>query len=378
MNLFLCAGDVSGDAHCALLMREIKARHPDWHLSVLGGAQMQALADEVVGDARGLAVIGLASTYALLPRFAILQERAKKWIARSSIDAALLCDWGAFNRRLLPHLNERGVPCGYYFPPRSWRKTGEGASSLAPRVRWFATPFEWDAERLRKTGTRAEWVGHPLLEIVAAAPQRDSARKGFGVEPERPLIALLPGSRSLELKYIAPQLAQTARLLQRTAGFEKAHFVVPTPIGVSLPRPFQGLDNVISAPGRATEALLACDAAIVKSGTATLEAAVCGAPQIVVYDGPPLLRVQYVILGGAKKLPMIAMPNIIAGQRIVPEFVGPACDPSHLLPELLSLLQGDRAREMRENYKTVRHALGADLGQGATARTVELIEELVS
>jgi lipid-A-disaccharide synthase len=245
-------------------------------------------------------------------------------------------------------------------------------------VRWFATPFEWDAKRLSQQGARAEWVGHPLLEIVAAAPPRDELRKGFGIKPGQKLVALLPGSRPLELKYNAPHLAQTAAMLQRKSGYEDTLFVIPTPHSVEVPKVFRGLANVIAAPGRATESLLACDAAIVKSGTATLEAAACDTPQIVVYDVPALMKLQWLALGGSKKIPFVAMPNIIAGKSIVPEFLAGNCRSEKLLPALVELLEGDSAREMRENYHTVRRALGEGLAQTATARTVDLIEELVA
>lgn len=388
MTLFLCAGDVSGDAHCALLMQELKQRHPDWRLCVLGGAKMQELADEVVGDARGLAVMGIAATYAVLPRFIRLHHQARDWIKRNDVHMALLCDWGAFNGRLIPHLEARKVPVGYYFPPRSWRKSGEGASGLALHVRWFATPFQWDAARLQKTGTRAEWVGHPLLEIVrtaAAAKPREELRREFGAGPAEKLITLLPGSRLLELKYIAPHLAQTARLLQKeqtSAGSARLRFVVATPQGIELPRVFRDIPDLVHAPGRATEALLACDAAIVKSGTATLEAAVCDAPQVVVYDGPYLLKLQGRAMGGRRKIPFVAMPNIIMGQGIVQEFVGDECHASRLVAELRPLLAGDgdsdTVREMRENYRQVRRALGEGLPSDATAKTADMIEELMA
>jgi lipid-A-disaccharide synthase len=154
--------------------------------------------------------------------------------------------------------------------------------------------------------------------------------------------------------------------------------VVATPPGIGLPRVFAGVPNVVHAPGRATESLLACDAAIVKSGTATLEAAVCNAPQLVVYDGPPLFRGQYLLLRKRGKIPFAAMPNIIAGRLIVPELLGPDCSAPRLASELLRLLDGDSAGEMRENYLHVRRALGESLPQTATMRTVVLIEELVA
>ncbi|HEX8552327.1 MAG TPA: hypothetical protein VF681_12325 [Abditibacteriaceae bacterium] len=383
VRIFFSAGDVSGDAHCALLMRAIRQQHPTWKFAVVGGAQMQALAseegDEIVGDTRGLAVMGIAAVYARLPRFMKLFRRTKKWVRKNAIDAAVVCDWGAFHRRLLPFVKEKPTPVLYYFPPRSWRKTGAGASELAPHVDVFATPFEWDAKRLKAHGANAEWVGHPLLEIANAAAPRETVRHEWGVEDNEKLIALLPGSRGMELKYIAPRLAATARLLGSTV--EKGRpfkFVVATPAEVALPRVFQNIPNIIHARGRATEALRACDAATVKSGTATLEAAVCDAPQVVVYDGPWIFRLQYLLLLKRGAISFAAMPNLIAEREIVPELLGPAGSAPRLAQAIKKLLTQDTACEMRENYLDVRRALGEGLPQNATQRTVELLETLLT
>ena len=387
MRILFSAGDVSGDTHCALLMREIRRRHPSWKFAVIGGAQMQKLADETIIDTRGLAVIGVVSSLLLTSRFFRLIGVARRWAQTENFDAAVVCDWGAFHSRLLPHLKKRNIPALYYFPPRSWRKSGAGASALAPLVNCFATPFPWDAERLKRNGARAEWVGHPLLEIVKGCASREELRKEFGVETNQKLVAILPGSRALELKYIAPSLAGAAKQLQSTVEFgcpphgeaksgrADTRFVVATPHGVTLPPAFDNIKNLVHAPGRATEALRACDAAMVKSGTATLEAAACDAPQVVVYDGPVAMSAQFLLMSARQKITFVAMPNIIAEKQIVPELLMPKCRPQFIAEEIQKLLQSGTA--MRENYVAVRQALGEDLPIGATARTADLLEELL-
>ena len=379
-TLLVVAGDVSGDIHAARLAREVLARHPNRTLYVVGGAQLQALAREsgrveVIGDTIGYGVIGFASVLAILPRVLKLRRQTLRFMRSHSLDGAVLCDWGAFNGRLLPNLKAQGVPVLYYFPPRSWQKHGNGGLGIVPFVERVATPFEWSAQRLQAVGCQAEWVGHPLLEYVRPSQPRPILRQEFGTPDGASLIALLPGSRAMELHYIAPHIVAAAELLRAQRAL---HFVAVVPAGDkgSARRYFP--EWVTLVEGRAADVLLACDAAIVKSGTATLEAAVADAPQIVVYDVPLLLRAQWRLTGANKKVPFVAMPNIILEREAVPELLGDSCRAEPICRALQELLDnaGQRAK-MREDYALVRRALGAELPLGATERTMAMVEEML-
>ena len=306
---------------------------------------------------------------ALLPKVLLLQRRVLHHLKTQKPDAVLLCDWGAFNGRLLPHLQQLHIPVLYYFPPRSWQKTGDGGLAIAPLVNAVATPFEWSAQRLRDAGCRAEWVGHPLLERVQQLRQTAAPRKA-------PQIALLPGSRALEWKWIAPHMAAAARLILQQK--PQTQFVVAVPRGATaqVQKYFSGIAHITE--GNATKVLLESHAAIVKSGTATLEAAVCNTPQVVVYEVPPLLHAQVRLTGLAKKIPFVAMPNIIAGREIIPELLGENCRGPLIAEKVLLLLNDENYRtQMQQDYAEVRHALGEDLPQSATDRTAAMLEELM-
>jgi lipid-A-disaccharide synthase len=372
-----CAGDVSGDIHCAHLVREVLSRHPDWKIYALGGQHLREAGAEIVGDTSGFGVIGFASALAVIPQVVRMRSHILQWLRQNKVDAVVLCDWGAFNVRLLRVLKELSVPVFYYFPPRSWQKHGNGGLGIVPYVTQVATPFEWSAQRLRAAGCKAEWVGHPLLEMVRAAQPGNQLRARYGVErADQKLIALLPGSRDMELKYIAPHLNATARQLRRENANWK--FVVAVPAGAKQRAQKYFDAGVEITEGRAAEILLACDAAIVKSGTATLEAAVANAPQIVVYNVPTLLRIQWVATGSRKKIPFVAMPNIILERQCVPEFLANECRAEVLVPQLRKLLTEPLLRDtMRQGYTEVRRALGSELPVGATVRTATMIEEML-
>jgi lipid-A-disaccharide synthase len=382
-NLLYVAGDLSGDINTARLAREVLRRHPQWTLSALGGHHLRdAIAassgGQYIGDTSGTGVIGFVSALSILPRVARLQKRVLRFLDTHPVDAAVLCDWGGFNSRLLPHLKRLGIPVLYYFPPRSWQKTGTGGFNIAPFVDRVATPFEWSAQRLKTAGCNATWVGHPLLETVLLTP-RDELRREFGVAEGERLITLLPGSRALELRYIAPHVAAAAQLLSaQYAATSPLRFLVAVPEGATNAARRYFPSTIPILEGRSAHALSAADVAIVKSGTATLEAAVAGVPQVVVYDVPAPVRVQWVLMGMKKKAPLVAMPNIILERMAVPELITPNCKPDLIARAVTEILDDAALRErIHQDYLAVRRALGADLPGGATATTADILDEML-
>ncbi len=379
-KIFFSAGDLSGDFHCALLIRELLRRHPDWQISALGGAQMKAAGAQIIGDTSELGVIGFASALATLPRTLKLRFLALDFLRKTRPDVAVLCDFGGFNTRILVNLARLHIPVCYYFPPRSWQKQGSGGLQIAPFCAQIATPFEWSATRLNAVGGRAEWVGHPILKTVRETSQNGAAtlqiRAELGVLPQQKLIALLPGSRTLERKIIAPHVAGAVKLLQ---GRFDAKFVVAATSGTTpkLQKIFGAGVQILE--NRTFDLLRAADAAIVKSGTSTLEAAALGCPQIVVYDVPALIRAQVRLTRLQKKVPFVAMPNIILEREAVPELLGDDCRAPKIAAALSDLLQSPaKLDQMRADYALVRAALGEGLPYTATHRTAELIENLLT
>ena len=374
MKIFLSAGDLSGDIHCAALVRELLTRHPDWQISALGGAATRAAGAHIIGDTSGLGVIGFSSALKIVPRSVRLQKRALKWLQNNPCDCAILCDWGGFNTRLMPGLQGLRIPITYYFPPRSWQKTGDGGLGIAPDCAAIATPFSWSARRLNEAGGQAHWVGHPILERLENAPACDELRARFGVAPDETLIALLPGSRGMELKYVAPHVARACEMLARP----KRRFAVAAAPGAApaLRKIFGASFQIVE--DQTFDLLRAADFGIVKSGTSTLEAAVADCPQIVVYDVPRLLHWQAALTGLRRKIPFAAMPNIIAGRAIVPEILGDDCRAPKIAQTAESLLiNAAKLAQMRTDYDLVRRELGAELPRGATAATADLIEQIV-
>lgn len=330
---------------------------------------------QMIGDTSELGVIGFASALAILPQTLILRARALAWLEKNRPDGVVLCDWGGFNARLLPALQRLQIPVLYYFPPRSWQKLGDAGLSIAPFCAQIATPFEWSAQKLRAVGANADWVGHPILETAKNGGSRDQIRAELGIGSEK-LIAILPGSRALERRVIAPHIAGAVEILQKR--FDARFFVAATQGSTLKLQKIFG-NEVAILENRTFDLLRACDAAIVKSGTSTLEAAVLGAPQVVVYDVPALIRAQVRLTRLQKKVPLVAMPNILLGREAAPELLGDDCRARPIADALGELLEKpEKTQSMRADYAQVRESLGERLPYTATHRTADLVENLVT
>lgn len=380
-SILFLAGDVSGDEHTARLIKQLQTRHADWQYFAVGGSAMKATGATMIGDSSGSGVIGLIPSLTLVPRLLKLQHRVLDWCEKQRPQLVVMCDWGAFNARLLKPLQKLGIPVLYTFPPASWRKSGARGLSIAPFVARVATPFSWSAQRLQSVGCNAEWVGHPVLETLRKL-ENDSAEKqqlraGFGVDENEKLVALLPGSRALELKYIAPHLRDVIDLCA-TSSTRSLKFVIGAAPNTSEKVRSVFGDRAQIVEGRTSKLLQCCDAAIVKSGTSTLEAAAADAPQIVVYDGPKVLEWQWKLMGGSKRTPFVAMPNIISEREVVRELLAEKCRAPFIVDELNKLLhEPEKRAQIQDDYDEIRRALGSELPHGATERTAQIVEEMM-
>lgn len=292
------------------------------------------------------------------------------------VDAVVLCDWGGFNCRQLNFFKKQKVPVLYFFPPSSWRRQGTGGLAFAAKVDSIATPFRWSAERLQAVGARAEWVGHPVLEFAGECKSRKELREEFGIAGEEKLVAMLPGSRNSEVGVLGKTLAATADLLKQR--HDKLRFFVPVPSAMYRKARKLFPPDVEVIEGRAYEVLTACDAAVVKTGSATMEAVAAGAPMVAVYDLGWAARLEWLLLYTWKHIPFIAMPNIIVQKELVRELLGLRCTPGLIAAEVEKILfeAGERERLM-EGYAIIREHLGANMHSGPTEKTLRLLEEVL-
>jgi len=380
-SILFIAGDVSGDVHTAAVARRLLAHDPNRTLHALGGRRLRKIVAQSPGgqflaDTTNCSAIGLLSTIKIYLHCRRLRDQLWDFVRTHQIDLAVMCDWGAFNGRVLPGLHARGIPTLYFFPPRSWQRTGSRGLGIVPYVTRVATPFQWSAERLQRAGARAEWVGHPSLENILTPGERPALRLKFGIQPNDMLVALLPGSRPSEIRVLASRMAEAASIVNRQTS---AQFiaVVPSELAEEARSHLPTFIRIVS--DCANKLLLASDAAIVKTGTGTLEAVLAGTPQVTVYDVSVAGRIEWCLLWAWRWIPFIAMPNIILQREAVAELIGLDCNPKKIADELVRLLKDEAARDkMLRDYALIREALGSELLMPPTERTAQIVEEMLS
>ncbi len=380
-SILLIAGDVSGDVHTAALARRLLAHDPNRTLHALGGRRLRKIVAQSPGgqflaDTTNCSAIGIPSAIRIYFRCRRLRDQLWEFLRTQHIDLTVLCDWGAFNGRALPGLHALGIPTLYYFPPRSWQRNGSSGLGIVPYVTRVATPFQWSAERLRSAGARAEWVGHPSLENIRTPEERPALRLNFGIEPNDTLVALLPGSRPSEIRVLASRMAKAASIVNAQT---RVQFIAVVPRELAEEAHSHLPPSIQIVSDCAKELLLASDAAIVKTGTGTLEAVLAGTPQVAVYDVSVATRLEWCLLWAWRRIPFIAMPNIILQREAVPELIGLNCQPEKIAHALVRVLKDEAARDkMLRDYALIRQALGSELLMPPTERTAQIVEEMLS
>lgn len=377
VRVFLCAGDPSGDVHAAMLARAVKRSIPGVWCYGVGGRAMREAEVALLADTTELSAIGVVNALPKIPRALAVCNVVKQSLRHSPPSVVVLVDWPAFNMRILSYAHRLGLPTLYYFPPASWRREPSvAAQRVAALATDVATPFEWSAEIICGLGGRATRVGHPSLDRYADRPSEARARGLLSIPLTAVPVAVLPGSRRQEIIHILP-------LLLRAAAIARKSQPNLLPIVSCAPSADRALIEAVVArwyPGapvtEATSTLLpACRAALAKSGTITLDAAVCGLPTVVTYASSWIAELQYRLFMRGR-IKYIAAPNILVGREVVPERFGENGTPARLAEELLRLLEDGPERDAC--LKGLAEAVALLGTPGASERTAKLVADLAA
>lgn len=376
-TVFLIAGEASGDWSGSLLARALRKARPEVKLEGIGGRRMAAAGVDLHLDSSGWGAIGFFEAVCKLPVLLGALRATQRRLSSSPPTALVLIDFGAFNLRVARAVKPLGVPMLYYFPPGSWSRRLRCAE-LRDLVDAIATPFPWSAELLAGGKAEVEWVGHPVAETARPGLPPERAWSLYRLDPNLPTVALAPGSRDQEIRYLFPVLAETAARVN--AAFPGAQFLVPVAptvdrdhIAATLKR--AGVKATLLS-GMEYDALQLAQAAMVCSGTATLEFSVLGIPMVVTYRASLATTLQFLIfrglVGGQR---YAAMPNIIAGREIVPERMAWAARPELLAKEVCGFLSDKvRRAQVRRDLAEVAATLGSP---GASERTAAMVLKLL-
>lgn len=369
---------------------------------------------EIIYDSSSWSAIGIAQSLRVVPRLLLALSKLRTHLRSFPPEVLVLIDFGAFNIQVGKRLRPEGSKVLYYIPPGSWNR-GATYSKLNGIVDRVVTPFPWSAEALKKRGIQADFFGHPLLDIVKPSMTREVFCERFGFDPERPIIGLLPGSRTQELVHNLPTMVvAAARMLETMPELQfaipPAQSVDPSGLAAELaavpwidveqfaeesdtqsnskkiaPRNIassilalarkEGLAAPASPirikvlPGMAYNVLAHSRAAVVASGTATVEAMILGCPMVIIYRGSRLTTLEYKLLGG--RIKFIGMPNIILDRLAIPELTTDDATPERISELMLKLIQDSPERaEMSSDLAEAKAVLGSPGSVEKTARVV--------
>ena len=370
-RLLVSCGEPSGDLYAADLVRHLRRRTPvPTHVFGLGGDRLAAEGGRLLAHVSELAVVGLWEVVSHLARFRRIFRELLAEVDRERPDLAVLVDYPDFNLRVARALHRRRIPVVYYVSPQVWAWRPRRLRAIRDHVAHMIVIFPFEARVYEDAGVPVTFVGHPLVDLVA--PERD--RNGFlaesGLDPARPVVALLPGSRRKEIAHNLPPLAGAVRLLaQRRPDLQFLAAVGPSidPLTLRAGLP----PSVALVQGRTHAVLSVANVAVVASGTATVEAALLGTPMVVVYR---LSALTYHLGRRFVKVPHVAMANLIAQKGIVPELIQDEFTPGRVADAVLPLL-GPAGEAMRGALAQVRLRLGAP---GASGRAAEVVAGLLA
>ena len=377
LRVGLLAGEASGDTLGADLINALRLRAPDTKFFGVAGPKMQAAGCEVWEPAESFAVMGLFDVLRDLPRLARLLARIKRMFLAERPDVFIGIDAPDTNLRVARTLHAAGIPTVQYVSPQVWAWRQGRARSMRESVDLVLCLLPFEKRFYDEHGMRAEFVGHPLADAIPETVDRAAARRALGLDDEASVIALLPGSRRGEVARLAGDFAATARWLaaQRPA----LKFIAPMASAATRQIFSQALAQ--SAPevkvqlieGQATTALSAANAALVASGTASLETALCKRPMVVVYR-LGALTAWVLTRFNLVKSKFFAQPNLLADRRVVSEYFQEEIVPESIGAELLMWLDDT---ERRSALETEFSRIHADLRRGAGTRAAGAILDLL-
>jgi lipid-A-disaccharide synthase len=378
LRVGLVAGEASGDTLGADLIVAMRRLIPESVFFGIAGPKMQAAGCEIWEPSESLAVMGLFEIVRDLPRLVRLQARIRSRFLSVKPDVFVGIDAPEFNLRLSRDLRAAGIPTVQYVSPQVWAWRQGRARSIHESVDLVLCLLPFEQRFYDEHGMPAEFVGHPLADAIPMTPDRRAARLALGVDLDAAVVALLPGSRRGEVTRLAKDFAETARWL--AAQRPQLKFIAPMASAVTRDSFAQAL--ALHAPGievklidgQAQTALIAADVALIASGTATLEAALCKRPMVVVYrlgtlSAWVLRRLNLV------KSRFFAQPNLLADRRVVGEYFQEEIVPESIGAELLMWLDDAERRGALEQEFSRIHA---ELRRDAGARAARAIETLVS
>ncbi|HJW46894.1 MAG TPA: lipid-A-disaccharide synthase [Lysobacter sp.] len=382
MRIALVAGEASGDLLGAGLIAELRKRYPAAQFGGIGGDAMRAAGLNAWFDASELAVMGLTEVLKHLPRLLRLRRTLRERVLAWKPDVYIGIDAPDFNLGVEKWLKRRGIRTVHYVSPSVWAWREQRAAKIGRSADRVLCLFPMEPAIYAKHRVDARFVGHPLADEMPVDPDRNDMRTQLGLDPESEVLALLPGSRVGEIERLgAIFLSAAARLLDRIPDLQVVVPIPNVPANTAFRRVLAAHPDIETLRpalrvlvGNARRLMIASDVVLLASGTATLEAMLAKRPMVVAYKVAPLTY--RLVKGlGMLKVSNYSLPNVLAGERLVPELMQHDCTPEKLAEATLPLFRdGETAAKLEPRFRE----LHLQLRQGASARAADAVVELLA
>ncbi len=363
-RVLLVAGEASGDVHGADLVMALKKHQPAVQVFGVGGPYLCEAGMEIIVDTATIAGMGLFTARDNMRDLIGTYRQLTNILRTQPPDLLILIDFPEFNLRLAKIAKQVGVRVFYYISPQVWAWRKRRVYTIAKRVDRLAAIFPFESAFYAAHGCQVDFVGHPLVDRVRPTRAREDTVAQYGLDPQRKIIALLPGSRAQEVRYLLTPMLAAAKLLGEPYQFVLA---VASTLDVEQVRRQVGQHPIPIVQGDTYNIVHAADLALVASGTATLETALLERPMVIMYRMAPIT---YALARLFVRVPFIGMPNLIAERQVVPELIQSAVTPERIAHTARQLLDDSQAyRVIQEGLREVRRRLGSG---GAAGRAADL------
>jgi lipid-A-disaccharide synthase len=370
----MVAGEASGDLHGSHLVKEMLSLDPTLQFYGVGGKKMKNEGVELIADSKEMAVVGITEVLLKLKRIYQIYRKLKNSLTSNSPSLVILIDYPDFNLRFAREAKKKNIPIVYYISPQVWAWRKGRIKKIGRLIKKMIVIFPFEKKIYEEAQIDVDFVGHPLLDAIRSQFSREEAFQQFSLSSEVTTIGLLPGSRMNEVKRHLPPMIEAIPLISKQ--INPVQFIIPVAPGLDLGE-VQNLvgskrENIRVVENNIYDVMRISDVVIVASGTATIEAAIMGAPMIVVYRVSPLT---YLLGKMLIKVKNIGMVNIIAGKTVVPELIQKDVTPEKITSAVVQILENpSKQEEIKKELNSLKEKIGKS---GASFRAAQIIISLL-
>jgi lipid-A-disaccharide synthase len=373
-KIIIICGESSGDLHAGNLAKALGELNPNIKIAGVGGANLRQGGAEIYCDIKDLAVFGFFDVLKKLPKFFSLKKLILQKINEEKPDAIIFVDFAGFNLRVAKEINNR-IPTIYYISPQVWASRSGRVKTIKKYISKMLVLFKFEEKFYQKYGIDVDLIGHPLLDIVRPTMEKKEFYNSLKLYESKTTIALLPGSRKQEIENILPVMLRASAIIQENR--QDTQFVVVKSNQVDWDTYHRITHNfklnLKVVEGKTYDCLNIADFCLVCSGTATIETAIMQKPFVIIYK---MNILNYLLYRPQVRVPYIGMVNIVAGKRIIPEFIQFGACPRKIAREALKILKTPSEIErIKNSLAQVKTSLGE---KGATSRASRIIVDFLN